>query len=363
MIITRYLYREITYTLLALTGILLLVFLSNRFIRFLAQASTGDLPSEFIYQLLALKLLAVLGSFLPLAFFLAILLSLGRLYVDNEMAAMGACGVGVPYVLRRIFVLSLGVALATALLTLFLAPWAERQEEKLKAKVESVADIAGIAAGRFKEFSRGKGIFYVKDLAEDRHTMQGIFVALDQPGKKTLLSSEQGRQIIDPETGSRYILMANGHRYDGIPGRADYTITRFEKQTVRIGQQARASRGTEPEALESEVLWNSTRPAYLAELQLRLSAPLAVILLAPLGVLMSHTTPRQGRYAKLFFALLIYFSYANLLQICQKWVEQDFIPVWLGVWWVHGVVLITVLAMLWYRRRHRVFRLKIQKGA
>ena len=110
MILTRYLYREIIGISVALLSILMLVFLSVRFIRYLTQATAGGLPGEFIFKLLGLKMLVVLTIILPLAFFLAILLALGRMYSEQEMTAIAACGVGLPFLVRKILWLALPVA-------------------------------------------------------------------------------------------------------------------------------------------------------------------------------------------------------------------------------------------------------------
>jgi lipopolysaccharide export system permease protein len=350
MILTRYIYKEIIYSIIRLLSILLLIFLSDRFIRYLSKASSGDIPSEFILQFLLIKSLIVLNVILPLAFFLSILLVLGRLYSENEMVAMASCGIGVPTIIKKILWLSLFVSILVGIFSLFLKPWAEQQELTLKIEAERLADIAGIAAGRFKGFAHGKGAFYVEKLAEDEHTMQSIFIAYDNKDKKILVSSKEGYQRIEPKTHTRFIVLNNGTRYEGSAGETEFTAINFAEHQVRIDQKARRQQGIDLETVATQDLWQSDDVAYLAELQLRISAPLAVILFAPLAVLMSYTTPRQGRFNKLFFAIIIYFIYINMLEISHKWVAQETIPVWLGVWWVHLTVFIAEL-IIFIRRK------------
>ncbi len=352
MIFTRYLYREILVSIVGLVVILLLIFLSNRFIRYLAEASMGNLPSEFIFKLLGLKLLIVLGVILPLGFFLAILLSFGRLYVDNEMTAMSACGVGTGFFLKRIFLLALLIALPVAVINLWLAPWAMSKQQALQMEAERLADIAGIAAGRFKEFNSGRGVFYVEDLSKDQKTMRTVFVAVDQPPKKNLVTAERAYQTFAPN-GDRVLVLEDGYRYQGVPGQPDLTVVRFARHSVRIHRPPLSPR-EHMKAVPTVQLWQSDQPRDRAELQLRLSAPLAVLLLAPLAVLMSHTTPRQGRYTKILLAILAYFLYGNMLEVAQKWVEREVVPLWIGVWWVHGVVLLIVGLLMFFhlRRQH-----------
>lgn len=352
MILTRYLYREIIQVALALLNILIVIYLSSRFIRFLVQATSGEVPGEFILRLLALKLLMVLGILLPLTFFLAVLITLGRMYVDQEMSVMAACGVGTPFVLQRVFVLALALALLTGGVTLVTTPWAEGRYAVMKEEIKRIAHVAGIVAGRFQEFNHGRGFFFIESMDDKSGVMHNVFVAYHRSdNRQVLLAAEQGGIEFHPEHGARYMVMRNGHRYEGIPGEAAMTLTRFERHSVRIDQEIHATQRENLKAMDVLTLWQSPRPEAQAELQMRLAAPLSILLLLPLAVLFSHTTPRQGRYARLFSAILLYFTYVNLLKVAQESVARGQLPAYLGLWWVHGIILIVFGIMLWRRRR------------
>ena len=66
-----------------------------------------------------------------------------------------------------------------------------------------------------------------------------------------------------------------------------------------------------------------------------LSAPILAFLAFPL----SYTAPRQGRYSKIAIAILIYGVYANVLASLKGSIEEGSTPVWLGMWWVHTVMI------------------------
>jgi len=352
MLLARYLRREIIQTLLAILGILLLIFLSHRFIRYLAQASMGDLSSEFLLQLIALKFFNVLGVILPLAFFLAVLLVLGRLYVDNEVTAMSACGVGLPFLLRQITGLAIVFAVLVGILTLVVTPWAEQQQDALQTQARKLAEIAGIAPGRFQSIGQG-GVFYVQELDVENTRMQHVFVALDRSHEKLIFTARSARRMID-EQGNRYLVLEDGYRYQGLPGQANYTVMQYAEHAILIHQATDEQTHQRPDSMSTLALWQAGDSRHLAELQMRLAIPLGMILLAPFAVLLSYTTPRQGRYAKLFAAILIYFIFGNLLEVAQKAVAQGDLPIWLGVWWVHlGMgMLIAVYGI--YRLRYRL---------
>jgi lipopolysaccharide export system permease protein len=73
--------------------------------------------------------------------------------------------------------------------------------------------------------------------------------------------------------------------------------------------------------------------------------PLATLLLAVLAVLLSRTSPRQGRFAKLFIAILIFVTYYNSLGVAMSWVQRGLVPAVVGLWWVHVALLLLVVVL------------------
>lgn len=351
MIFRRYLYREIITTALALLLIIILIYLSQRFIQFLAEANTGQLPLEYVFKLLALKLLWVFVILIPLTFFLAILISLGRLYSDNEITAMFACGIGIPFLIQKIQYLAIFVAIIVGILSFILGPWSEAKQEKLRQEIKQQSDISLLTAGRFQSFNQGQGVFYIEHFDRKNFLMKNVFVSLERDGKNVLISADRAYLKTEQKTNAKYLVLFDGYRYDIKRGSLEITETKFAQHAVLIFIEPQPL----PNAFKSQntfELWQSHQLGAIAELQMRFSAPLSVLLLSPLAVLMSHTTPREGRYSKIFIALLIYFIYINMLEISQKWLEREILPVWLGVWWVHLVLGIGIL-MAFLKREQR----------
>ena len=78
MIIRQYLFREVGQSFGGVLLVLLLIYVSFRFVRFFAEAAAGRLASEVILELVALKLAVNLAILIPLALYVAVLLALGR---------------------------------------------------------------------------------------------------------------------------------------------------------------------------------------------------------------------------------------------------------------------------------------------
>ncbi|MCK5719003.1 MAG: LPS export ABC transporter permease LptF [Thiomargarita sp.] len=341
LIISRYLFREVIFTLLALTILLLLIYISHRFMSYLVQASVGNLPAQFILQLLGLRLLSDLTLILPLSFFLALLLALGRLYKDNEITAMAACGIPVP--ILSIVSLATIFAIFIAILSLVAGPWAEKQRGILEVQLSTVAEVGGIAAGRFKEFNHGKGIFYVKDIDAEKNIMSDLFIQLNLEHKQVIMVAKRGYQIV--QNGELFIVLMNGNRYERQKEHLNYTITQFSEHRIRVPRRLNQYKGEDIEGFTTQKLWFSEELALQAELQWRISLPLSVILLAILAVPLSHTNPRQGQYSKILLGILTYLIYNNLLNVAKKWIERGDIPPIIGIWWVHFILIAIILVL------------------
>lgn len=93
MILFRYLTREVLLTMSAVAGILLLVIMGSRFIRYFSDAAEGDFPVNILGSLMVYHLPGFMELILPLAFFLGILLAYGQLYMNSEITVMVACGI------------------------------------------------------------------------------------------------------------------------------------------------------------------------------------------------------------------------------------------------------------------------------
>ena len=129
----------------------------------------------------------------------------------------------------------------TILLALFVEihlPWAESKIMLLKLEAKKDADITGISAGKFREFSKGDRVVYVESISEDKRTMENVFLQIRQRNKLGVLTSDSARFDVDEDSGNRFIVFENGRRYVGKPGLLDYRITEYVKYGVLIEQHS-----------------------------------------------------------------------------------------------------------------------------
>lgn len=346
MIIQRYFLREISITLVGVLSVLLLIFMSKHFVRYMSDAAAGVLPTELIVQLLLLFTLSYLPLIIPFALFIAILVAMGRLYKDSEITAMEACGIGIPRIMQTTFSIAVGLALLVALLSVWAAPWSEKRQYDLRDVAKVKSEFSFLAPGRFHEIRGGDGVFYVESMSEDKQHMEKVFVFLrGEEGGQNVFVAQTGFQQSEAD-GTHYIVLEDGSRFEILPEEDGFRMHRYQRSGIRVSPQDVVVGSRPRKAWSNEQLFDRATAADMAEWQWRLSMPISCILLTMMAVVMSRTNPRQGRFAKLFAALIMYIIYFYLLTMAHAWVKDEVVPSWLGMWWVHGVMLSVVLALL-----------------
>ena len=345
MIVHRYVFREVMQVFVATTAVLLLIYISNRFVRYLAQAASGYISSDVIMQLILLKLAQNMTILLPLGIYLAVLLGLGRLYRDSEIISMAAGGISVRQIANSLLWLGGVFALLAGSMSLYFSPKAAQLQQVVFEQAKGEALIGGIQPGRFREFGKGQRVVYVESLAEDGASMNNVFVRVIHRKGQDLIVAERAYPSVQGGEGDRFVVLENGQRYTGAPGQLDFVVTEFERHAVRL-EQARPSGISKLEARSTLELLRQGGVANIAELQGRVSVPISVIALLLLAVPLARTSPREGRYAKLVTAFVLYFIYNNGLSIAQKLVEREQLHVSIGVWPVHAVFFLGAICAL-----------------
>ncbi len=353
-LINRYLYKEVLTTFVAVTLVLLLIFISGQLVSLFGKAASGTLQVGAILKTLGLKSISNMVFVLPLSFYISILLAFSRLYKDNEMIILSACGISPWRMLSMVVLLAIAFAIGAGWLSLHLAPWAESQSEVLVKQHQQRGDIESLASGRFKELTKGEGVVYVQEFDQDALQMKKIFMQHRVENKDSIISAESGYREVEPKTGDKFLILENGFRYEGQTEHGQTAIIHFARHGVRLEEEPLEKFQFRTKAIPTSELLQRGQGVDHAEFQWRVSSALICIVLAILAVPLSKTSPRQGRYAKLALALLIYIIYTNLLNVSRAWLNKGDVSIWVGMWWVH--ILMLLLALILVVRWKPVFR-------
>lgn len=339
-IIFRYLTRQTLITMLAVSGVLLLVFMSGRFIKYLAEAAAGELSGDVLFAIMAYRFPGFLELILPLGFFIGILLAYGRMYLESEMTVLFACGVSDRQVLGHTLIAAVVVMLVVGAMSLWITPWGMKNVDRIFEEQSQVTEFEMLAPGRFQTLESGGRVTYTEALSDYKRRLQGVFIAeySEADQQLSLVVAEEGSQFVDEETGSRFLVLQDGARFQGLPGELDYAITEFQAYGLKVAE--RDARGDEDEeGMSTAQLMASDDPELRALLHWRFSLPLIVPVVTLLAVRLSRVNPRQGRFFHLLPAMMIYILYLGLLIVARDALASGRVPEWIGMAWVHVVFL------------------------
>lgn len=354
MIVFRYLSREVLTTMSAVSAVLLVIIMSGRFIKYLAQAASGQLDPGVLFQILAFRLPSFLELILPLGLFLGILLSYGRLYLESEMTVLAATGVSQQRLLAWTMVPALVVAVLVAWISLSLSPHAMARVSMILNQQDALTEFDTLVPGRFQALADGSRVTYTRTLSDDRAELGGVFISQkrisQEKGKErgiSVLVAEKGHQETRAD-GNRYLILNNGYRYDGVPGQADYRAVQYDTYGVQLPKPEVSADISNRDTIPTATLIGSPDLRLRAELQWRISLPILVFVVTLLAVPLARVNPRQGRFLKLLPAILLYMAYLTILIAVRGALEKGKVPAALGLWWVHGIFLSIGLALLYW---------------
>ncbi|HEY4214380.1 MAG TPA: LPS export ABC transporter permease LptF [Steroidobacteraceae bacterium] len=356
-ILGRYILREVVTAWLLVTGVLLVLLLANQVAAVFERAAVNQFPQAVVLQLIWLGTIQNLSILVPVGLLLGIVIAFGRLYHDTEMAAALACGVGPSVIYVPIGILAVVVTGLLAWLTLVLGPNAMSQTLTLRNEALRAGQFAPIASGKFRTFGGRSAVVYAEEVNPDG-TLRNVFVELNHGSQVSVALADRAKHTVTPDGLTHTITLYDGERVEGVPGTSQWQIVHFAEYVAPVEVPAPTDVVKNLDATPTAVLFQSTDRVQRAELHWRVSLPLICLVLALLGMPLSKLNPRQGRYARFFLAVVIYFVYFNLVSAGKSWIARGTIPEAFGLWWAHAIVILLGLVVIftprWIARlRHR----------
>ena len=363
MIIQRYLSRQILGSPTAVALVLTVILMSGRIIKYFGMAADGRMDVSLLTAVLVYRLPGFLELIVPLGMFIAIMLVFGRMYMDNEMTVLSASGVSRAKIATH---LAWPVMLITALVALtsaHITPSGNAESERLFAAQAERNTFDLVKPGRFQHI--GNRMLYAERLSEDRRQLLGVHLFEQHPvsngvPREIMVQAQRGRRVM--EGGEAYLVLEDGVRHDLVAGDPVRREIRFDRYRVLLPQPVALEKPIKIRSYSTPDIW-AQRPqnnAARGEWIWRLSMPIMVPIVALLALSLSRVNPRQGRYLKLFPAILLYLSYVIAIAAVRNSVEKGKLDDG-TIWLVHaGYLLLTLgvfnfdaLRVGWQRLRNK----------
>ena len=304
--------------------------------------------------LMMLELPIFLAMLLPLGFYMALLIAYGRLYAESEMIVLQACGYGTRQLLKHSFIMAFMVVIIELVMVLWVNPYVSVERTRLLQTTGIQTIIQTIVPGRFHALSGGRDIFYVGSMDRAHTKGKHVFLARmspNHPQQWDVLWAEQAYAQTDSASHEDYLILKEGQKYQGMPGNADYQVLEFNHLKARLPHPVQTIK-EDIRTYSTASLWslNQSNLKKSVELQWRLSVVLMVLTLTLIAVPLSRVNSRSGKYAKLLPAIVLYILYANFMFIARGWLDAGYIPIGLGLWWLHLLVALLGVYLIWRNR-------------
>lgn len=351
-ILDRYFLRELAQTVAATVVVLLVIVAGSAFARVLQQVANGSFPPNVMFQVLGLRTLDGLTNLLPLASFIGVLMGLGRMYRESEMYVLSSSGMGPRGLLRPVLILGVVLVAITAVVSLWLGPWAVRTGDAMVAAANRSVIAAGLDAGRFTDLPGKGGIIFVDSLNRDGSKLGQTFVVTQRTSKDghphlKVVSAANGELYQESDGGGRFIAFNHGWQYDIPLGADDWRQMQYERNDTALSNVQSDDDDDPAHAMGTWALARSSDPDARAEFAWRSNAPALTLVLLLLALPLSRQNPRESRHGRLLLAIVTFYFYYLLLAMGRAQIAKDHWHNQLPLWGLHALVLLLAGWMLW----------------
>ena len=347
--------RELARSFGATLVVILTIVITMMLIRTLGLAAGGSVAPDDVVLFLGYTALGHLPTMLALSLFIAVVVTLGRMYRDSEMVIWFASGLGLARFVRPVLHMAWPVLAVVGVLLLFVWPWGNRSSTELRDRYEQRSDLSRVAPGVFQSSRDGSRVFFIDRASQEGVEGHNVFVLSRQDGVEALTSAHRG--VLRSEGADRLLQLENGQRNETDQRTGVHTLSSFQRYQVVVGDTVVADvKALPPKAMGTAALLREASPRHQAELAWRFGLLLASANLLLLGVGLSATQPRRASNWNLLLALLSFVAYFNLINLSQAWIASGKLAMGPAMLLLHGGAFTTGLALIFWRERSAVWR-------
>ncbi len=338
--------------------VILTIVLTLTLIKMLGQAAGGNVAPQDVVLLMGYTTISNLAVMLTLSLFLAIVITLGRLYRESEMTIWFASGMPLKRFVRPVMRMAWPVLAAIVVLELIVWPWGNQNSAELRDRYQKRSDLSRVAPGQFQTSRDGSRVFFIERDGDNAATGRNVFILANQHDRESVTTASHGR--LEMEGDDRFLVLNHGQRNETQLKTGEKSLARFEQYKVLTDTQVLAS-GSQlpPKAMATldllrapsgnspadQTAWRKNQ----GELAWRFGMILGAVNMALLGVGLSASNPRRASNWNLLFALLAFVIYFNLINVSQSWVSNGRTTLPRALLGLHGGALLLALAIIWLR--------------
>lgn len=360
MLYRRHLLKELTLTASGVFFVLFLILLSTQIINLLGRISDGRVAFDAIGSMLVVWMIGLTPLLLILIVFITVLTVFSRYWRDSEMVVWLSSTLSIKQWISPLMTFVLPLTILTAVMSLWVAPWAESRGAMLAQFLKQKQDMSLVKEGVFQTHKGSESVYFVERFDVQKGIAQNVFVHGVDNDKKTFVITAQSGTLTE-ENGARVLSLKHGVRVSGYIGQADFDRISFEETRLIIAMNPKITTTLKRNTATTKQLWQSKDLRWRAELMWRLSMPMVVPILALLALALSYVNPRSMSSYNILFAVLIFFLYQSGLNLMRSSITNGRVNFWVGLFAVHIIMLL--LACWLIMRRDGIRKIKQRQAA
>ncbi|BCE02203.1 LptF/LptG family permease [Marinicellulosiphila megalodicopiae] len=361
MILARYITKQILLPFALILFVLLLIMISMSLTKLLNNPVIAIAGVEVLFLNVLYKVPGLMYEVMPIAFFLAAFMGIGRMYMDIEMHVLFSCGISKMKLMAYALIPTLIVMGLGAFSENIIRPLASQKYIQLKDDMNDVSLFDFVVAQTFTSIGDTGKVMYVSKVDRDLNQFETVFIA--QLGEQ-IIKAEYGKleqeiiQTGDQQTSQHFLKLTNGTLYLNLPGQKGYSETQFEQYRLLIEQDNQ-------KPSDSKLRWSTLElmkkpsPYWRGVLVERLFYPLVFLGFLPWALFLAQTPARKSYYWKLLPLIVIYSLHGSgASYVHAQWLSQ-YLNVWLGRW--YWDVILFGLGMLAYGLPQWINKIKAKR--
>ena len=335
--------------------VILTIVITMMLIRVLGLAANGAVAPADVVLLMGYTALSHLPTILALSLFVAIVVTIGRMYRDSEMAIWFSSGVAMTRFIAPVLRVSWPVLLVIAILVLLVWPWGNRSSAELRERYEQRSDLSRVTPGVFQTSRDGRRVFFIERRSDEAMHARGVFVLANDERDESLTSARSAH--VENVGSDRFLVLDSGQRNQVERQSGERTLASFARYQVLVGEQQVQSAATRsPKTIRTADLVRDPTARNQGELIWRLGLLFGAVNLVLLAIGLAASNPRRATNWNLLFALLGFVVYYNLINLSQAWVSVGRFALGPSLALVHGGAFVLAFTLMWWRDHGAVWR-------
>ena len=334
--------------------VILTIVVTMLLVRSLGMAAKGTVAPQHVLLSLGYLALAQLPVMLSLSLFVAVVMSLGRMYKESEMTIWFASGLGLTRFVRPVLTMASPVLVVVTVLMTIVWPWSNENSAQLREQFEQRSDLSRVAPGQFQSSNDGSRVFFIERDPADEAAARNVFIMNNTEHLESVTTSARG--ALQYKNNQRVLVLEHGQRNDVDLRNGDKSVARFQQYQVVVDDEVmRADGKRAPKTRPTLDLLVDRSPQNDGELAWRFGMILGCVNLVLLGIGISATNPRRASNWNLLFALLAFIVYFNLINLTQTWVVGNKMKLGPAMLALHGgAFVVTMMLLLWREQGARL---------